>query len=89
MLHYYLMATLLLLALAAIKIDGWVSAFILIIAMLASSPVFELPKKKIKWLIVSVLVILALVLFPDIENYREEFEQSLETKPLPTEEVKP
>jgi len=89
MLHYYLMATLLLLALAAIKIDGWLSAIILIIAMLASSPVFELPRKKIKWIMVAALIILAFILFPDVERYREAFEESLETKPLPVEEVKP
>jgi hypothetical protein len=83
MLHYYLMAILLLMALGAIKINGWISAVLLVLAMLASSPMFELPSKKLKWAIVLLLVIIAIVLFPDIEQYREAFEKSLETAPIP------
>ena len=88
MLHYYSMAFLLLLALAAVKIDGWVSAILLIIAMFITSPVIVFPQKKIKWLIVGSLIALAIVFFPDIEQYREAFEQSLETKPLSPEEIR-
>lgn len=82
MLHYYLMAILLLMALGAIKVDGWLSAILLIVAMLASSPMFELPSKKLKWAIVILLILIAILLFPDIENYRQAFEQSLETSPI-------
>lgn len=88
MLHYYSMAFLLLLALAAIKIDGWASALLLIIAMFITSPVIVFPQKKIKWIVVGTLILLAMVFFPDIEQYREAFEQSLETLPLSTEEIK-
>lgn len=82
MLHYYLMAIFIFMALGAIKIDGWASALLLILATLASSPAFQLPSKKIKWLIVIALTSVALILFPDIEQYREAFEQSLETAPI-------
>lgn len=82
------MAILLLLALAAIKIDGWLSALLLLLAMIISSPVVNLPQKKIKWLIVALLFILALFLFPDIERYREAFEQSLETSPVTPEDIR-
>ncbi|MDH5423432.1 MAG: hypothetical protein OEY29_00390 [Gammaproteobacteria bacterium] len=82
MLHYYLMAVFIFMALGAFKIDGWISAILLILATLACSPVFELPSKKIKWLIVLILAVLAILLFPDIEQYREAFEQSVETAPI-------
>ena len=82
MLHYYLMAIFIFMALGAIKIDGWSSAVLLILAALASSPAFQLPSKKIKWLIVIALTSFALILFPDIEQYRAAFEQSLETAPI-------
>lgn len=82
MLHYYLMAIFIFMALGAFKIDGWVSAILLILATLACSPAFELPSKKIKWLIVIILAAIAILLFPNIEQYREAFEQSLETAPI-------
>lgn len=84
MAHYYLMAVLLLLALAAFKIDGWISTIVLLIAMIVSSPVVALPKKKIKWLIVALLLAIALWFFPDVNRYREAFEESLETSPVPS-----
>ena len=87
MLHYYSMAFLLLLALAAVKIDGWVSAILLIVAMFITSPVIVFPQKKIKWIVVLSLIALAIFFFPDIEQYREAFEQSLETKPLTPQEI--
>ena len=87
MLHYYSMAFLLLIALAAVKIDGWVSAILLIIAMFITSPVFVFPQKKIKWIVVGSLIALAIIFFPDIEQYREAFEQSLETEPLSPQEI--
>ena len=87
MLHYYLMAVLLLMALAAFKIDGWISTILLLIAMVVSSPVIEFPKKQIKWLILVLLVAIALWHFPDIENYREAFEQSLQTQPVTGKET--
>ncbi|MCK5336714.1 MAG: hypothetical protein KAQ67_11150 [Gammaproteobacteria bacterium] len=86
MLHYYFMAIFIFMALGAIKIDGWVSAILLILATLASSPMFELPSRKIKWLIVFILVAVAIFLFPDIEQYREAFEQSLDTTPIQKQE---
>lgn len=89
MIPYYLMATLLLLALAAIKIDGWLSAFLLIIAMLLASPGVKFPIKYLKALLVTGLCLLALLAFPDIEGYREAFENSLQTEALPSPELKP
>ena len=82
MFYYYLMAIYLIAALAAIKIDGWISALLLIISMLACSPVFKPPSKAIKWSLVVILTIIAIWLFPDIEQYRENFEQSLDTAPI-------
>jgi len=79
------MALLLLIALAAFKIDGWLSTLLLILAMIVSSPVVVLPKKSFKWLLVGILFVLALWQFPDIERYREAFEEQLETQPLPVE----
>ncbi|MDH5393269.1 MAG: hypothetical protein OEY11_08805 [Gammaproteobacteria bacterium] len=86
MFYYYLMAIFILMALGAVKIDGWSSALLLSLAALASSPVFELPSKKLKWAIVIVLTSAAIMLFPDIEQYRQAFEQSLETAPIPTKD---
>ena len=86
MLHYYFMAIFIFMALGAIKIDGWVSAILLILATLASSPMFELPSRKIKWLIVFILVAVAIFLFPDSEQYREAFEESLDTTPIQKQE---
>ena len=82
MLHYYLMAIFIFMALGAFKIDGWVSVILLLLATFACSPMFQLPSKKIKWLIVFILVAIAIYMFPDIEQYREAFEQSLETAPI-------
>ncbi|MDH5518426.1 MAG: hypothetical protein OEY36_11515 [Gammaproteobacteria bacterium] len=82
MLHYYLMAIFIFMALGAIKIDGWISAFLLILATLATSPVLQLPSKKLKWLIVILLTSIAIMLFPDVDQYRQAFEQSLETAPI-------
>jgi hypothetical protein len=82
MLHYYLMAIFIFMALGAFKIDGWISAILLLIATFACSPMFQPPSKKVKWLIVFVLAAIAIFLFPDIDQYREAFEQSLETTPI-------
>ena len=82
MLHYYLMAIFIFMALGAFKIDGWISVILLLLATFACSPMFQLPSKKIKWLIVFLLVAVAVYFFPDIEQYREAFEQSLETAPI-------
>lgn len=82
MLHYYLMAIFIFMALGAFKIDGWISVILLLLATFACSPMFQLPSKKVKWLIVFVLVAIAIYMFPDIEQYREAFEQSLETAPI-------
>lgn len=82
MLHYYLMAIFIFMALGAFKIDGWVSVILLLLATFACSPMFQLPSKKVKWLIVFILVAIAIYMFPDIEQYREAFEQSLETAPI-------
>lgn len=68
------MALLLLLALAAIKIDGWFSAVLLIIAMLFSSPAINMPSKSLRWGLIITFVALALLFFPDINQYREAFE---------------
>jgi len=87
MLHYYVMAILLLIALAAFKIDGWLSTVLLILAMIVSSPVVVFPQKAIKWLLVAILFLLALWQFPDIERYREAFEEQLETQPLPKKDA--
>lgn len=89
MLHYYVMAILLLVALAAFKIDGWLSCLLLIIAMIVSSPVVVFPQKQLKWLLVAILFGLALWQFPDVERYRQAFEESLETQPLNPEEARP
>lgn len=82
MLHYYFMAIFIFMALGAFKIDGWISAILLLLATFACSPMFELPSKKIKWSIVFILAAIAIFLFPDVELYREAFEQSLETQPI-------
>lgn len=89
MLHYYVMAILLLIALAAFKIDGWLSTLLLILAMIVSSPVVVFPQKGIKWLLVAILFLLALWQFPDIERYRQAFEEQLETQPLPKKDAQP
>lgn len=80
--HYYLMAIFIFMALGAFKIDGWVSVILLLLATFACSPMFQLPSKKVKWLIVFILVAIAIYMFPDIEQFREAFEQSLETAPI-------
>lgn len=82
MLHYYLMAIFIFMALGAFKIDGWVSTVLLLLATMACSPMFQLPSKKLKWAIVFVFAALAIAFFPDIEQYREAFEQSLDTTPI-------
>lgn len=82
MLHYYLMAIFIIMSLGAIKIDGWLSAILLILATFACSPMFAPPSKKIKWIIVIILTLIAIILFPDIEQYREAFEESLDTAPI-------
>jgi len=82
MLHYYLMAIFIFMALGAFKIDGWISVIVLLLATFACSPMFQLPSKKIKWLIVAILLAIALFFFPDVEQYREAFEQSLDTTPI-------